>query len=78
MIKKMEWKWEQLDESTWRARVIGGWCLKVRMFIEGKRGVIMSESMTYIPDRDHLWTIVPALKETEEQKQTVKSADFEP
>lgn len=78
MRKKIEWQWEELDESTWRAKVIGGWALKVRMFIEGKRGVVMSESMVFIADRDHEWYVVPPLKEVEPQKPTVKSTDFDP
>lgn len=77
MRKKIEWQWEQLDESTWRAKVIGGWVLKVRMFIEGKRGVVMSESMTFIPDRDHEWHIIPPVV-PETAKKIAQSEDFEP
>jgi DNA-directed RNA polymerase alpha subunit len=53
----MKFEWEELDESTWRAKVIGGWLIKARMFIEGERGVVMSESLTFIPDLHHKWNL---------------------
>jgi hypothetical protein len=59
MRKKIEWKWEVLDEHTSRCKVIGGWivvCLVQGKDHTGKTKQI-SSSMTFIPDRDHEWTI---------------------
>ena len=65
MRKHYRWEWEKLDEFNWRAKVIGGWLIKTRMFIEGKRGVVMSESMVFIPDSEHQWGILPQPKAEE-------------
>lgn len=82
MRKKMEWQWEKLDESTWRAKIIGGWIvLHIKTFaISGSKNYSQSqsESMVFVSDRDHEWTIVEPLKEIEVTKPTVKAADFEP
>lgn len=82
MRKKMQWQWESLDECTQRCAVIGGWLilrLGATDIEKGKSGkVVFRESMTFVPDRDHEWHIVPALKEVEAAKPTVKAADFEP
>lgn len=83
MRKKMEWQWEQLDESSYRAKVIGGWILlhtKHTTIVDSKKNkdMIQTESMVFIPDRDHEWTITPILKEPEAPKPTVKADDFAP
>ncbi len=80
MRKKMEWQWESLDANTRRAKVIGGWLVHCfRDFLGGKKDLTMSsESMQFVSDRDHEWHIVPAAKEAEAAKPTVKAADFEP
>lgn len=71
MRKKLEWEWESLDESTQRAKVIGGW-LVLRLGAtdveKGKSGkIIFRESMTFVPDRDHDW-IIMAKKVIEEKR----------
>jgi hypothetical protein len=80
MRKKMQWQWEMLDECTQRAAVIGGWLilrLGATDVEKGKSGkVVFRESMTFVPDRDHEWHIVPPIKEVEAPKQTVKADDF--
>ena len=53
----MKFEWINLDECTWRAKTISGWIVKTRMFIEGTRGVVMSESMVFVPDQEHKWEI---------------------
>jgi hypothetical protein len=81
MRKKIEWQWEQLDEATWRAKVMGGWVLlHVKTFaITGKNSSMsQSESMQFIADRDHEWTIVPPIQAVEAAKPTVKADDFAP
>ncbi len=80
MRKRFEWQWEQLDEATWRAKTIGGWLvLHVKTFtVSGKNySMSQSESMQFVADRDHEWSILPPI-EPEKPKQTVKASDFEP
>lgn len=79
MQKKIEWKWEQLEEGTWRAKVIGGWLLlHLKTFaIKGKDShMCQSESMTFIPDRDHEWFIIKPVDETIAIKEKAVVADF--
>jgi hypothetical protein len=82
MRKKIEWQWEQLDEATWRAKVMGGWVLlHVKTFsVRGGKNNSdsQSESMQFIADRDHEWTIVPPIQAVEAAKPTVKADDFAP
>jgi hypothetical protein len=72
MRRKMEWEWEILDEFTKRAKVIGGWLIQHGSYTN--KGSI-TESMVFVPDKDHDWTIV---KPIQEKKPTVKATDFEP
>ena len=76
MRKKMEWNWEQLDAHTNRAKVIGGWLVRNEYVLPKEK--LCCVSTTFVPDRDHEWTIVPALKEVEAPKSTVRAADFAP
>jgi hypothetical protein len=78
MPKKIVWKWQELDNDTSRAQVIGGWIIKVRMFIEGKRGVVMSESMTFVPDRDHEWQPIPPHNNEKKPPENSLAAAFQP
>jgi hypothetical protein len=81
MRKKIEWSWEQIDEGTWRAKVIGGWLvLHVKTFaINGSKNYNMaqSESLAFVADRDHEWTIVAPMVE-ENKNPTNKVNDFSP
>jgi hypothetical protein len=78
MRKKIEWEWEKLDDSTWRVKVIGGWLvLHVNQIIvtdAKKREIEQRESMVFISDRDHEWTVV-APRALDTQKQ-VKEANL--
>lgn len=77
----MEWEWENLDEATYRAKVIGGWMLlhtKHTTFLGGKKkDMIQSESMVFLPDRDHEWTIVKRVAEKEKLPTKSIAEDFE-
>jgi len=86
MRQKIAWEWERLDNATFRAKVIGGWVLlriaglnKVEKVIDlaELKKMHLSESMTFVPDRDHDWTIAVPLSEIT-IKPTVKPEDFEP
>ena len=61
MRKQFDWKWEELDEYTFRAKVIGGWlvhcaCSKNK-----------SESLVFVADRDHEWHILPPKVEPKQE-----------
>ncbi len=79
MRKKMEWEWESLDECTQRAKVIGGWLilrLGATDIEKGKPGkIIFRESMTFVADHDHEWTIVAPLVDVKKEAK-VSAADF--
>lgn len=63
MRKHIEWEWEQLDIYTRRAKVIGGWIVNSNFTDEE---TYAAESLVFIPDRDHEWTIKqPEPEETE-------------
>lgn len=75
MRKKIEWSWEKLDENTYRAKVIGGWMV-MHVTVDRKKMASFSESLAFIPDRDHEWTIVlPIVEET--PKPRIDPRDFE-
>jgi hypothetical protein len=88
MRKKIEWQWEKLDGNTLRAKVIGGWIvrcigglLKTEVTsVKDAKSLPMSESMVFVPDRDHEWVIAPVFNPSDAGKpQTpkVNAADFE-
>ena len=76
MRKKMEWQWEKIDETNFRARVIGGWILRTLDFDAKQK--LLSCSTVFILDRDHEWYITKPKEEVEAVKPTVKATDFEP
>lgn len=55
MRKKIEWKWEKLDESTSRVKVIGGWLICCNVV---KNDVVINRSTSFISDINHEWTII--------------------
>lgn len=69
MRKRLEWKWESLDDHTQRAQVIGGWLilrLGVTDVEKGKSGkIVFRESMVFISDPDHMWQILPPVQTSE-------------
>lgn len=80
MRKKIEWLWEQLDEATWRSKVIGGWLVlhvKTFAFVGGKGNAMsQSESMQFVADRDHEWHILLPLVGSNKPQPTINAADF--
>jgi len=50
MQTHLPWKWEDVDGSTQRARVIGGWL--IRSFFGD------TQAMVWVKDNDHEWKIV--------------------
>lgn len=84
MRKKIEWQWEILDNhddgvgnssTTSRCKVIGGW-LTHHAFMKKNA---MSESMTFVPDRDHEWEIAKPFNPSDPGKlhPKVNASDFE-
>lgn len=71
MRKKLEHKWESMDSYTARCKVIGGWLINhiCQDLIKHK---VYSESMVFVADRDHEWTIteplIPRLIPTENKE----------
>jgi len=60
MRNRLPWEWEMLDNHnsasvTSRAKVYGGWIVH-HSFVSPKGS--MTESMVFVPDREHAWTIV--------------------
>jgi hypothetical protein len=60
-MTKYEFKWEEISEETYRARIMGGWLILHKS--SNNKGV--SESLTFCPDRHHEWIILPP-KQTKE------------
>jgi len=85
MRKRIEWKWEQLDENTFRAKVRSGWLVihKSSSMIGGGKITTynLSESMQFVPDNDHQWEILPPLNEVSNSGKSnttaVNAKDFE-
>jgi len=77
MRKKIEWEWERLDESTWRAKTIGGWVLKSE-YVANKMPATTS---VFVSDRDHEWIIAPSIAEIQAKEKLAKDSlakDYEP
>ena len=74
---KMEWEWETLDECTQRAKVIGGWVLMRLGAVDVEKGkkIQFRESLVFIADRDHEWTIVVPVPDVQKEA-TAVAADF--
>lgn len=78
MRKRIEWEWHQLDEFTWRAQVIGGWIVKCVLGAGSKQAGI---SITFVPDRDHEWSISDTIKNALQKEESAKkelAKDFSP
>ena len=52
----MIFKWEDLDNRTDRAKVIGGWVLRSREDDSGN----LTVALVFINDSHHEWTIDPS------------------
>ncbi len=83
MRKKIEWQWEKLDESTQRAKVIGGWLVMhfQHTTFTGKNNsqTFQTESMAFVMDRDHEWAIAAPFDPSVTSKAApkVNASDFE-
>lgn len=56
MIKRTEWKYEQLDENSWRVKVFSGWIVYTK--IMGSKYPITMTGV-YVNDIYHEWAIIP-------------------
>lgn len=58
----LEIRWEVIfieggksGNTTYRARVYGGWLVNSRSWDNCSDNLVATESMTFVPDPDHLW-----------------------
>lgn len=75
---KMQWKWEPLDECTQRVEVFGGWII-LRLGatdIEKNKRIQFRETMVFVPDRDHCWTVLQPEKESEKIQKSKVSEGY--
>lgn len=63
MRKKIEWKWEKLDETTYRVKVIGGWLIGFYPNVEKSNKNYSITNVIFILDRDHEWEIMEEIKD---------------
>lgn len=76
-MRKVEWKWEDLDECTKRAKVIGGWLVKSIASIKNNN---LSVVMCFVADSDHQWVITAPFNPSDLGKvnsNKAKPEDFE-
>jgi len=77
MRKRIDWTWEKLDDSTCRIKVIGGWIVHHHMMIvKGTNTNQVSESMVFVLDKDHEWSILQPLAEAKKLENKVEASDF--
>lgn len=74
MRRSIEWQWETLDEHNTRIKVIGGWLVHHISYNENKKH--FSESMCFIPDRDHEWHILPPFVDTKKAEAKALASEF--
>jgi hypothetical protein len=55
MAKKIEWKWEVIDEGTRRAKVFGGWIVHTHRRSDMSKTPVFDQALVFIADRDHEW-----------------------
>ncbi len=53
---KIPFKWEAIEETTARAKVIGGWILRSRDVDECNSAYTVL-SMVFVPDPKHEWEV---------------------
>lgn len=70
MIKKIAWEFEKIDECNYRAKVIGGWILKI---FEGKQF-----QCVFVEDKEHVWIIIKsdAAIEAQQVKPKINPNDY--
>lgn len=82
---KVVWEWEVIEDGTARVKVMGGWIvLRTKQThatgeFKNKVGVniVNSESMIFIPDKEHAWQIIPPYVDTKPAESKKLAADFE-
>ncbi len=74
MRKKIEWKWEKLDDVSRRVKVIGGWLVQAEVL--SNKGPC-AVSTVFVADRDHEWHIIEPIEHQAAQP-SVKADDFQP
>lgn len=79
MRKKIEWKWEKLDDNAYRIKVFGGWLIGYYDLCRdgGKSSFSRIIPSVFIGDKDHEWHVV--LREEEKPPAVEESIakDFE-
>jgi hypothetical protein len=73
MRKKIEFAWEVLDETTHRAKVIGGWIVRSQ-WGQPKTGLALTS--VFISDRDHEWCLPKLIDEQKPQPSKLVAAEF--
>jgi hypothetical protein len=53
----MKFQWEQLDDKTQRAKVVGGWIINTIANRIYKNSISLSEALVFVPDPDWQWEI---------------------
>lgn len=81
MAKKVEFKWEKLDDNTRRCKVINGWLVLHTTSMYGsdgkKKEAALSESMIFVADQHWEWQILPPVENRNAVKMKLVK-DFEP
>lgn len=72
MVKKVEFKWEQLDENTKRVKVMSGW-----LIVHCTKGTKnnFTESMVFLADQHWEWQVLPPIEDPEVKKKNLAN-DF--
>lgn len=68
MRKRIEWKWENLDVGTRRAKVIGGWIVNTHRRNDTNKNSTFDQSLVFVPDRDHEWHIAEPIEHEKEME----------
>jgi hypothetical protein len=55
MPKKIEWKWEHIDEGTRRVKVFGGWLVNTHRRIDNGKSTVFDQALVFVADRDYEW-----------------------
>lgn len=55
MPKKIEWKWEQIDDGTRRVKVMGGWLVNTHRIINNGKAMLSDQALVFIADKDYEW-----------------------
>lgn len=76
MRKRIEWDWEKVDRRTERAKVIGGWLIRSFNYKNEKSFEVTAESMVFVPDSNHDWTIVAPFNPSKPEPEKVDANEY--